>query len=70
MTTKPDLHCIIARPLKGGGIGRSRRVKLSTAYLAMKAGWHVIGPDPDDEAALATWEREQQPGPFNQPRVT
>lgn len=70
LTTKPELHCLVARPLKSGGIGRSRRVKLSTAFLAMRAGWHVVGPDPQDEADLAKWEREQQPcNPFNVPRV-
>jgi hypothetical protein len=53
------VRCIIARPLKNGGIGKSRLVGLSTAFLALKAGFHVVGPDPDDLAALALWEREQ-----------
>lgn len=68
MTIKPVVKCLIARPLNGGGFGKSRLVSLSTAYLAMRAGWPVVGPDPDDVAALATWEREQEPG-FNQPRM-
>jgi hypothetical protein len=67
MTTRPVVKCLIARPLKNGGIGKSRLVSLSTAYLALKANFHVVGPDPDDLAALAKWEREQQP--FNAPRI-
>jgi hypothetical protein len=35
-------------------------VSLSTGYLAMKAGLWVVGPDLDDVAALAAWEREQE----------
>jgi hypothetical protein len=35
-------------------------VSLSTAWLALKASYLVVGPDPDDVAALAAWEREQQ----------
>jgi hypothetical protein len=66
---KPSVRCLIARPLKNGGIGRSRLVSLSTAYLALKAGFHVIGPDPDDLMALAKWQREQTPSPFNHPRM-
>lgn len=59
MTERPPIRCLIARPLANGGIGRSRIVRLSTAWLALKAGYHVVGPDPDDIAALAKWEREQ-----------
>ena len=65
---RPSVRCLIARPLKNGGIGKSRLVRLSTALLAMKAGFFVVGPDPDDLAALAKWEREHVP-PFNAPRV-
>lgn len=65
---RPVLRCLIARPLSNGGIGKSRIVRLSTAFLAMKSGFLVVGPDPDDLDALATWEREH-PGPFNQPRI-
>ena len=61
MTDRPAVKCLIARPLRDGGIGKSRLVKLSTAYLALRAGFHVVGPDPDDIAALAQWERENQP---------
>jgi hypothetical protein len=67
MADRPTIRCLIARPLRSGGIGRSRLVSLSTAYLALRAGWHVVGPDPDDVAALAKWAREQEP--FNKPRV-
>lgn len=67
MTPRPQVRCLIARPLKRGGYGRSRLVSLSTAYLALKAGFVVLGPDPEDLEALAKWEREQQPP--GQPRM-
>jgi hypothetical protein len=65
-TTRPVVRCLIARPLENGGIGKSRIVPISTALLAMKAGFYVVGPDPDDVKALAAWDREH--APFNQPR--
>lgn len=65
--TKPSVRCLIARPLKNGGVGKSRLVSLSTAYLALRAGWPVVGPDPQDMQDLAKWERENQP--FNAPRA-
>jgi hypothetical protein len=58
VTGRPEIRCLIARPLKNGGIGKSRLVKLSTAFLALKAGLYVVGPDPEDVAALARWERD------------
>lgn len=67
MEPRPSIRCLIARPLNNGGYGRSRLVSLSTAYLALRAGYAVVGPDPDDLEALAKWEREQTQ-PFNQPR--
>lgn len=62
---RPVLWCFIAKPVYGGcgAVERSRMVPLSTAFLAKKAGWAVIGPDPDDEVALAAWERAH--APFN-----
>ncbi len=54
---RPSVRCLIARPLSDGGIGKSRIVRLSTAFLAMQAGFWVVGPDPDDVKALAEWER-------------
>ncbi len=66
---RPAVRCLIARPLKHGGIGRSRLVQLSTALLALRAGFHVVGPDPQDLEALATWERAHTV-PFNPPKVT
>lgn len=65
---RPVVRCLIARPLKNGGIGKSRMVRLSTALLAMRAGFYVVGPDPDDVAALAAWERTHMPI-FNRPRM-
>lgn len=60
--------CFIAKPVYGGrgDVERSRMVPLSTAYLAKQAGWIIVGPDPQDEDALAAWERTRQP--FNQAR--
>jgi hypothetical protein len=60
MSERPKVRCLIARPLKNGGIGKSRLVSLSTAFLALKAGFFVVGPDLDDVVALQRWEREQQ----------
>jgi hypothetical protein len=56
---RPCVRCLIARPLSNGGIGKSRMVRLSTAYLAMQAGFWVVGPDPQDLDDLAAWERRQ-----------
>lgn len=67
MATKPQVKCLIARPLSNGKIGKSRIVSLGTAYLALKAGFHVVGPDPEDLAALAKWEREQFTNPPRMP---
>ena len=67
MTDRPEIRCLIARPLANGHIGRSRIVTLSTAFLALRAGFYVVGPDPDDMDKLAKWEREQTP--FNGPRL-
>jgi hypothetical protein len=64
---RPVVRCIIARPLSNGGIGKSKIVRLSTALLAMRAGFFVVGPDPDDLAALEKWTREREP--FNTPRL-
>lgn len=75
MTEKPRplVRCIIARKLANGGIGKSRVVPLYIGWMAMKANtWFVVGPDPEDMAALATWERDQEPKEpeaFNPPRV-
>lgn len=65
---RPQVRCLIARPLSNGKIGKSRIVCLSTAFLAMRAGFHVVGPDPDDLAALAQWERDHAQ-PFNGLRI-
>jgi hypothetical protein len=59
VSERPKVRCLIARPLKNGGIGKSRLVSLSTAFLALKAEFLVVGPDPQDCEDLARWEREQ-----------
>ena len=65
---RPVVHCLIARKLKGGGIGRSRIVLLSTALLAVRAGRFIaVGPDPEDLEKVAAWDRMH---PFNPLRLT
>lgn len=61
---KPKLHCLIATVYGQGHVwGEIRRVRLETvAYIKEeKLPYAVIGPDPDDEIQLATWEREREP---------
>ena len=59
---RPVLRCFAARLSADGRIGRAEIVSLGEAYLLFAAGTHaIVGPDPDDEAALAAWEREQAP---------
>lgn len=69
MPDRPVVHCWIAL-IKGDGpnaYARPRIVKLSTALVAKESGRYiVIGPDPEDEEKLATWEREQSQ--INKPR--
>lgn len=61
---KPVLRCLIARILGDGLYGRSQFVDIGTAYLAVKSKqWVCVGPDPEDQLALAAWEREQTPRP-------
>lgn len=66
---RPVVHALIAKDLGDGRVGRTRRVSLATAYLAMKAGWLVLGPDPEDLETLALWERINCQPPFNPPRT-
>lgn len=69
MTTKPIVRALIARKLANGRYGKSRLVSLGTAYLALRSWiYAVVGPDPDDLAALAAWERENAQ-PFNPLRL-
>lgn len=66
---RPKIRCLIARPLHSGGFGKSRIVSLAAAYLAQRAGYVVVGPDPEDLQLLAAWERQQEgEEPFNPPR--
>lgn len=67
MSERPVLRCLVAKLLPNGRMGKTRIVSLGAAFLAMRAGgFAVVGPDPQDEAALAKWEREQEG--INRPR--
>lgn len=58
VTSDETASRMVSRPLPGGELTRTARVSLATAYLYMQAGWMVVGPDPEDEAAFATWQRD------------
>lgn len=59
---RPAVRCFAMLP----SIDDPRRVAvimyvhLETAALLKEAGWIIIGPDPADLEALATWEREHR----------
>jgi hypothetical protein len=57
-TEKPVLYGLVARPLPGGDINRTKRVALDQVLYYLAAGYAYVGPDPLDEIALAKWERE------------
>ena len=67
MPERPIVRCLVARPLRDGDVSRPKLVSLAEAYIHMRRGWFVVGPDPDDIGALAAWEREQARG-LNRPR--
>lgn len=58
MLTRPVVHCLVAYVTKTGvPMANPKRVPLEATpdYLAL--GFVAIGPDPQDMADLATWER-------------
>lgn len=61
---KPILHCFVAIvDLRGNVWGKVEVRRLETVAYMKERGmaYAVVGPDPDDEIELATWEREQVP---------
>jgi hypothetical protein len=67
VNNRPVIRCLIAQILPNNRMGKTRIVSLGAAFLAMRSGmFAVVGPDPEDEAALAKWEREQEG--INHPR--
>lgn len=54
---KPVLHCLVALELREGVFTDPARVSLELALEFKRKGYMVVGPDPDDEQDLATWER-------------
>ena len=62
---RPTIHCFIARRKANGRVRSVRRVSLQAAYLAMKDGWIVVGPDPQDMQTYERWLTARQP--FNRP---
>jgi len=69
MDDRPVIHCLVARPLRDGSLSRTKLVSLAEAYVHMRCGWLVVGPDPGDVEALEAWQRRQAPG-LNPPRWT
>lgn len=65
--SKPVLYCFVAKPYDGAGrVDGIVIVPLVDVPEKIAAGWLMVGPDPHDEAELATWERLQLP--INRPR--
>lgn len=62
MSDRPVVHCLIAKALPAPAyFGRTKRVTLATAWVAIRSGAYVaVGPDPQDLQDLARWEREHQ----------
>lgn len=67
---RPLVRCLVVH-LHPNGQPKTRPqvMSLGAAYLAMCEGAAVVGPDPDDEIALATWERDRAASGFNRPRM-
>lgn len=54
---RPEIHCLAARPLTTTGhYSMPALVTLPHAAHLRRQGYHIIGPDPADMAALAQWE--------------
>ena len=63
----PMIRCLIARMNARGRVRSIRLVSLGAAFLAMKEGWVVIGPDPQDMQRYEAWLHSREP--FNRPHV-
>ncbi len=53
------LHCLVALEVREGLFTAPALVSLELAAEMKELGYAVVGPDPDDEQALATYERRQ-----------
>lgn len=60
MADRPIIRCLVARTLRDGNLSRTKIVSLAEAFVYRECGFYVVGPDPEDMEALATWERAQQ----------
>ena len=57
--TRPVLHCFVAYQRADRRLSHVELVTLDEAAARHMEGWMVVGPDPEDEADLLRWEREQ-----------
>lgn len=57
---RPELRCFVAFPIAGDVFSDPALVSLETAADLRAKGYLVVGPDPQDEIDLATWERAQR----------
>lgn len=59
---RPEVRCLAARPITATGhYSLPALITLYQADYMRTLGFHIIGPDPADMAALAAWERAQEP---------
>ena len=57
---KPVVRCLIAVVDGQGHVwGKIGHVRLEMIPLAIERGFTIVGPDPHDMIALATWEKNQ-----------
>jgi hypothetical protein len=54
---RPAIRCFVAYPLGGDVFTDPAVVSLELALELREKGYAVLGPDPDDEIDLATYER-------------
>lgn len=59
-TDRPALHCFVAYPITSELFTEPALVSLDVAYEMREKGYVVVGPDPQDEIDLASFERSQR----------
>ncbi len=57
---KPTLRCLVAFPLTADVFSSPAVVSVETSLELHPKGYMVVGPDPEDEEAYATWQRAQR----------
>lgn len=58
---RPVVRCLVALTFGSGHVfRRTFHVRLENVPKYLSWGLSVVGPDPEDMIALATWEREQE----------